>query len=356
MIEKNYKISVIQPAIPDYRIFLFSGLYKKFKFLKVYSSTGYDENKFEIPRFPWVIETGKVVRIFKYFLWQKNIPNNIYKNSDIIIIWGNLRLLNNIKIIIMSKFYNKKIIWWGQLPIKNRLTNYLRMFFLKSCNAFICYNYSEIQNWPYSLKKLKYFYHNNTVDTKKIINYRNLYSSQNRQSITFMGRLTKKSYIEYFIKLSEEKQFSKIKFEIIGDGDQHSVIKKNLETKKNHNFFYHGAIYDEENIAKILNRTKIFIYPGQVGLSLLHAMSYGLPCIVGKFKHNYPEVESLEENKNGFFFKGTDYNDLLSKVAKLNKSDSLCNQFSNESINIINNKYKSEFTLSNFEKIINSTM
>ena len=35
MIAKNYKISVIQPAIPDYRIFLFSGLYKKFKFLKV---------------------------------------------------------------------------------------------------------------------------------------------------------------------------------------------------------------------------------------------------------------------------------------------------------------------------------
>ena len=46
---------------------------------------------------------------------------------------------------------------------------------------------------------------------------------------------------------------------------------------------------------------RIFVYPGEVGLSLIHAMAYGLPCLVhsDRLKH-MPEISISKGNEFDF--------------------------------------------------------
>ena len=68
-----------------------------------------------------------------------------------------------------------------------------------------------------------------------------------------------------------------------------------------------GPIYDEEELAPWFLTASAFVYPQNVGLSLLHAFGYGLPVVTSDdiASHN-PEVEALEDHVNGRFYRHGD--------------------------------------------------
>ncbi|WP_066018664.1 glycosyltransferase [Endozoicomonas atrinae] len=64
-----------------------------------------------------------------------------------------------------------------------------------------------------------------------------------------------------------------------------------------------GAIYNEDEIAKILMKAKFFIHPGAVGLSILHALSYNIPVITHNDGNNHmPEFCVLEDGVNSLLY------------------------------------------------------
>ena len=50
-----------------------------------------------------------------------------------------------------------------------------------------------------------------------------------------------------------------------------------------------GSIYDEAQLAPWFLTADAFVYPGAIGLSVLHAMGYGLP-VVTQFRSNLPHA------------------------------------------------------------------
>lgn len=64
-----------------------------------------------------------------------------------------------------------------------------------------------------------------------------------------------------------------------------------------------GAIYGEPDLAPWFLTARAFCYPSNIGLSLHHAMGYGLPVITsddGAVQN--PEFEALTDNENGLLF------------------------------------------------------
>ncbi|HWV74258.1 MAG TPA: glycosyltransferase, partial [Pseudosphingobacterium sp.] len=101
---------------------------------------------------------------------------------------------------------------------------------------------------------------------------------------------------------------------VIGDGDQKDnliCLTEIYGLRKNVKFT--GAIYDESLNANYLMYSDLCVTPGEVGLTAIHALSYGTPVI----SHNnlniqMPEVEAVIEGKTGALYE-YESTDALSK-------------------------------------------
>jgi glycosyltransferase involved in cell wall biosynthesis len=79
-----------------------------------------------------------------------------------------------------------------------------------------------------------------------------------------------------------------------------------------------GATYDESKIAPWALSASVLVHPGGIGLSLMHAFGYGVPVITTDRMYLHgPEVEILDADRNGLFFRDGDATDLAEKVLSL---------------------------------------
>jgi glycosyltransferase involved in cell wall biosynthesis len=85
-----------------------------------------------------------------------------------------------------------------------------------------------------------------------------------------------------------------------------------------------GSLYDEEQLAPWFICATCFVYPGPIGLSLLHAMGYALPVVThdNRARHN-PEIAALRHEHNGLEFRDGDQRSLEQQVCRLLRSEAL---------------------------------
>lgn len=79
-----------------------------------------------------------------------------------------------------------------------------------------------------------------------------------------------------------------------------------------------GPLYEESTLARYFLAAAAFVYPANMGLSLLHAFGYGLPVVTGDDKARHgPEIEALRHEENGLFFRHGDPGSLADALARL---------------------------------------
>ena len=76
-----------------------------------------------------------------------------------------------------------------------------------------------------------------------------------------------------------------------------------------------GAIYDEDQLAPWFLTAKAFCYPANIGLSIHHAMGYGLPVVTDNNADTQnPEFEALAHGVNGLVYPPGDVDALASAL------------------------------------------
>jgi len=79
-----------------------------------------------------------------------------------------------------------------------------------------------------------------------------------------------------------------------------------------------GAVYNEDELAPWFLCASAFVYPVNIGLSLLHAMGYGLPVITSDNLRNHgPEIDALRPGETGLLYQEADHEDLARVVGGL---------------------------------------
>ena len=137
-------------------------------------------------------------------------------------------------------------------------------------------------------------------------------------TIAFIGRLTPQKRLNLLIEavgiLSIAGTFLNIIF--VGDGpstDELSALcrKAGIEER----VFFYGECYDEEMIAAVLQNSIMTVSPGNVGLTAIQSLSYGVPVIThGNFREQMPEYEAVREGSTGGFFRQGDSLSLSDKI------------------------------------------
>ena len=88
--------------------------------------------------------------------------------------------------------------------------------------------------------------------------------------------------------------------------------------------WFYGSCYDEHTIAELIFNADLCVAPGNIGLTAMHAMVFGCPCMShNTFKWQMPEFEAIQPGVTGDFFEMNNVESLTNAISKwfLIKSD-----------------------------------
>jgi glycosyltransferase involved in cell wall biosynthesis len=111
-------------------------------------------------------------------------------------------------------------------------------------------------------------------------------------------------------------EFPRLRVVIVGDGPVRAALEEQASRLGiADRVTFTGAIYEEAQLAPWFLSSDLFVYPRNIGLSLQHAMGYGLPVVTTDDQASWaPEVEGLKPWMNGMFYRDGDVEDLTEVV------------------------------------------
>lgn len=334
-----------------YRVSFFEGMHKIFpeQFELYYSSGGLSSISKNIKN-EWAKPLPSKLNILNFIFWQRGVGKISLRKGDVLILTANPRFLSNLLLIVRAWLAGVKIVWWGHLrsSTSSILGTQIRMLILRLGIGAIFYTDKEVSDF---FERHCFFDKefviglNNSVDDKNISQFRKPYFPEQREDrILFIGRLTKKANLHILINALSQLNNNKIKLDIIGDGPELSSL---MRLAKRGNILgqitWHSSIIDEDAISDIANKAKICVYPGAVGLSLNHAMAYGLPTIIhDQPSRHMPEAAAFINGVTGCSFAMNDVDDLAEKILTMINSDQNLSTMSQKSLDEIANNFNLE--------------
>ena len=318
------------------------------------------------------INYDKLHHLKNYFIngvlfWQSKVIKKVLKSDfDIALFMGDMSVMSTWIGAIICRIRKKKVIFWGHGVYGNEsiFKSFFRLLFLKLANKNILYNNRAKEiliNSGFDFHNIEVIYNSLNYDyqlqlfnrLEKEVKKSSLFNKEELPTIVFIGILTKVKEIDFLIKsikiINQDKQ--KVNLLIIGDGPQ----KENLQLLSNRilnksTYFFYGEVFDEKEIAELIYKSSICVSPGNIGLTAIHALSYGTPIAShDNLKLQMPEVESIIEGENGFLFKKDDLNDLSDKILFWIENNS---KNKKEIRKIIDEKYNPYFQKHILDKLI----
>ncbi len=275
----------------------------------------------------------RLIKVFKGFLWSKKFWRPLSQKYDAYLLTGDPAYLINWIIILFAKLSGKKLYCWCHGPkeyvVKRKTRLYLGLFYKSMTGIFMYneYNCKFMEDLGVSVDRLHVIH--NSLDTplqtelySKLITsdiYTNYFKNSDPVAI-FIGRIQKRMKVDYLVESQDRliKNGVNLNVVLVGpylDGeDIMSLVKSKGLSEK---VWFYGESYDEKVNSELLYNADVCVAPGTVGLTAIHALSYGTPCIThNNFSQIGPEFEAIKDGVTGTFFKENDIDSLTESISK----------------------------------------
>ena len=264
--------------------------------------------------------------------YQQGVPSLISKDFDRYIILGETRSLSTWLFLFRSLFHRKKKVfawshgWYGK---ETKLETFLKKIFFKMPNGgVILYgNYARNLMIKEGFNPEKLFVRHNSLDHSKQAELRNsglasdIYKNhfQNDNPVIVMiGRLNARKHLDMLIDAmailrSKGHGYNAV---LIGDGEDRTRLETLAkENNLSENIWFYGACYDEKENAELVYNSDLCVLPGDVGLTAMHTMTFGVPLIShNHFPFHGPEHEAIIPGMTGDFYEYGDVNSLATTI------------------------------------------
>lgn len=147
----------------------------------------------------------------------------------------------------------------------------------------------------------------NTVDSTPILDASKSANpmKNGRPQLLAIGRLTADKRFDLLFEVFDQVQRSlpSAALTLIGDGPERSKLERLAGNRLGESIIMTGAIHDENELAPHFLGADLLVVCGAAGLSINHALSYGLPVIAFS-RHpagprHHPEIEYVVPGKTG---------------------------------------------------------
>jgi glycosyltransferase involved in cell wall biosynthesis len=350
------RVIFVQPAYPHYRETFFRRiLFSGDVDLQLYYTASDGVVKEEKNGFATAL--GQLKSMPFGLFWQRGALNIPFKRGDIFVMTGSPRILSNLLLAIKARLKGARIIWWGHYwsATSKPWRFALRIKIMRLVDSLLFYTDREVDEYKAKFgatDKRPISALNNGIDVEPIQASRDLpFDVEKRpRDLLFIGRITEKSEFGLVIKALAQPSCSAVTLDVIGAGEllqRYKDLAEQLGVADR--IVWHGANTDESFIGSVANRCKLFIYPGAVGLSLIHALAYGLPVLVhdDRWKH-MPEIAALEPGQNGNVFKLGDVESMADVVARTLHSSMQLEQMSAAAVDSVDKRFNTQVMAQRF--------
>lgn len=269
--------------------------------------------------------------IYHNCYWQSGVIGRLLdKRYDRYLILGDLFALSTWMLLLLRPIVarKKKVYLWshGWYGREGRMKKILkRILFGLAHKTFLYGNYAREQAILQGNNPKKLFVIHNSLDHDRhvVLRYEMSYSDVYHQyfgndfpTLIFIGRLTAEKHLDMVIDAAAlmAKRGQQCNIVFVGDGNQREQLESRAKSKDVRVWFY-GACYDDSETASLIYNADICVSPGNVGLTAMHALSFGTPVIThDAFANQMPEFEAVRPGKTGAFFKEGDIDSLCDAI------------------------------------------
>ena len=371
------RVGIITNVVPSYR----QAFYKKLEQSTELSVTVFCQThlphfnvKLIHQQFPEIVCLIPFRGTERGLVWQSLPIKRLWQDFDVLVFYGNPRLLSTVLWSTVFRLSRKPVIIWGQVHTagSNKWFERIRLSWWRLFDYLFVYNDHE----AHLLRQSQFFRHaiigmNNGLDQKMIDAVVTHWASSrlhkwqqergldDKLCLLSIARLTQKNRFDYMIEALPKlvEKWPKLRWIVIGAGEIETQLK--AQARRNHvdqYIIWTGAIYNEYELAPWLLSAQACVHPGVIGLSLLHVFGYSLPVITHDNQHDQgPEISAFTDQHTGLYFSQNNIDSMIEKINTLLQNPELCREYGQNGLHKVRFQYNIEIMVERFHQIIEAT-
>lgn len=370
LLKKDKKLCFVLNIGPHYRLPIFKAIDERFSCSFYFGS----HMKQQIKTFDYKILEGYVATLKNYFwgnfYWQSKSLRIIFKKYDMYFFVGEPYCLSSWVLLVLCRLLGKQTVawthgWYGREGFVKRLIKRIYYSLYTKLMVYNEYSIKLMEQVGFSTDKM--FCIANSLDTDKDMKIRselkpsNIYREHFKNdcpTIIYCGRIQKWKRLDLIIhSIAQFKNEGKtVNVVFLGKDIENVALDKLAESLGVSNqVWMYGPCYDEQVIGEMFYNADVCLSPGNVGLTAIHALSFGCPVIThDDFKYQNPEFEAIVPGVTGDFFKKDDMADMKAKIELwINKDEEARNNTRINAFKEIERKWNIHYQLGIIEKIVN---
>ena len=374
MREKDFRIRIFQPIVPEYRVPLFEELAGRYgDRIEVWASPKQGSDA-SCPMKGVRYDYAHPMRRLGPLVWQSGFSLRWLQRGDVAVVCGDVHQLSSLYVALAAKCKGIKVVWWGhhKSASSRRLGVVIRLMIARCLSdAFLCYTDEGVRYLrQHGFVNMPVVATGNTIDLRTISVARKKWSNEalfefenrnglrNQNLILVCGVLRQKMKLELLMEAFASSKFLRksVIVVVIGDGpEKEQYIQSAKRLGVFDKFVWVEGSRDQNKLAPWFLSAKMFVYPGAIGLAIMHAFAYGLPVVThGNASHQMPEFEAMESGETGLTYAENDAVDLATKIEMLlndeNKRRAMCDKVRK----VVESKYPMDAMVENFCAVIDA--
>lgn len=295
---------------------------------------------------------------------------NLLSTYDLVYVEGNPRYVSLALLATLLRLTGRRVVLWTMIHSfrGSRLGLTLRLTWYRIFSQLLVYSDTEAEYLSAKGFSGQIVGINNGVDydviskateawpSSRLTKWRDDKGIGNRLVILSCARLDKKNKFEQILEVLPQlvKRCPTLMWCVIGDGPERISLEIKMQQLglASHVRFL-GRIYDENEQAPWFLSSQLLVHPGAIGLTLLHAMAFGLPVVThNNEKHHGPEFAVMRTGQHGLTYCEDDLTAITGSLLELLGNEKHCRVMGKAGQQLVKDKYNTRVMVGRFLEMI----
>jgi glycosyltransferase involved in cell wall biosynthesis len=302
------------------------------------------------------------VRFLGVFAWQKgSLGPALWGDFDAFILEGDAYYLSSWLGALIARLRRRRVIFWshGWTRADRGLKYFVRSLFYRLADGLLLYGDRAKSigiQCGFAPERLYVMYNSLDFDYQQKLRAqvspveiaalrRELFGSERAPVVIASARLTEKKRFDLLIRALGilNRRGRRVDLLLVGDGPARSSLQS-LSLSEGVNVVFAGACYDEPGLARFFACAAVTASPGEVGLTCMHSLGYGVPVITHSDPDRQgPEFEAIVPGVTGDLFAPGDVDDLADTLERWTYSADIAESVRRACLARIETRYHARF-------------
>lgn len=287
---------------------------------------------FDYNQLPGFTRMLKNRRLFGKFYWQSGAVRQVFRPYRQYLMLGEAYCLSSWIILLLARIMRKRTVCWthGWYGREGKVKKCISRWFYSLFNDILTYNnYARQLLIEGGIRESKVRVIGNSLDSPKLKEMRaelektDIYTSHFGNAnpvLLYCGRIQQYKRLDLMVDAAAKLKVQGIETNLVfvgKDSEDVGVDKLAADAGIADSVWLYGPCYDDRKLAELFYNAALCVSPGNVGLTAVHALSFGCPVVThNNLPWQGPEFECIKPGVTGDFFHQYDADDLARVVSK----------------------------------------